>query len=122
MLSVLSLAALVTASAMNRTLPQRALDQAAEQLVTDLKRARLEAQSTGSPITIAFNQTDYRSEPAIIDRTLANAVLIAQLESENQIVFSRSFANLGGRLVLKKNDRRAVIFIHPITGKIERVQ
>lgn len=120
-LSVLSLGALIAVSSMNRALPQRALNHAAEQLVTDLKRARLHAQKHGVPVAVSFEEKRYASDSIRLSRILESNIVIQTEESADEIVFSQSFATLGGSIVLQIEDRRVIIKTDPIIGKITRV-
>jgi prepilin-type N-terminal cleavage/methylation domain-containing protein len=118
-LSILSLGALIAAGGINRALPQRAVDFAAEQLVSDLKRARLEAKKTGAPVTVSFSADGYAA-PGLFDRNFDNGVALQLDGNSGDIVFDLNFASLGGAVTLGKGRRQAIVKVHAITGKVER--
>ena len=118
-LSILSLGALIAAGGRNRALPQRTVDFAAEQLVSDLKRARLEAQKSGAPVTVRFAQSGYAAS-GLFDRDFGDGVTLQLDGDRGDIVFDWNFASLGGAVMLKKGRRQAIVKVHAITGKVER--
>lgn len=120
-LSVLSMSALIAASAMNAGLPQSAVNQAAELLVSDLKRARLDAQKTGEDAVIKISPDSYELAGGEV-RHPGRGVTLETDAAQREIAFSRSFAHQGGAVTVTKGGRRAVIIVHPITGKVERVE
>lgn len=120
-LSVLSLGALISASSINAALPQRAVHQTAEQLVTDLKRARLIAQKTSEAVSLSVSANGYAIDSIDLHRKFSNGVTF-ELNAAGEIAFSHSFANLGGKITIRKSNRYAVILVQPITGKIERIE
>lgn len=120
-LSVLSMSALIAASAMNAGLPQHAVNQAAELLVSDLKRARLDAGKTGEDRIIRISADSYELAGGEV-RHPGRGVTLETDAAQREIAFSRSFAHQGGAVTVTKGDRRAVIIVHPITGKVERVE
>jgi|GEM_PF-6326713 len=123
MLSIMSLAILISASAINARSPRLAIDQAAEQLVTDLKRARLKAQESGERVAVTRSDAGYLISTLNLDRQFRNDLNIEWLaNSVDGIVFAGQFANPGGRIEITKSGRRAIILVHAITGKIERIE
>jgi prepilin-type N-terminal cleavage/methylation domain-containing protein len=122
-LSIFSFATLIAASAINARSPRLVIDQTAEQLVTDLKRARLEAQQSGERIAVARSDAGYMISSLNLDRRFRGDLTIDwATNSVEGIVFADQFANPGGRIEITKSRRRAVILVHAITGKIERIE
>ncbi len=122
-LSILSLGALISASAINARSPRLVVDQAAEQVVTDLKRARLHAQETGEKVSVAPHDNGYVISKLDLKRLLRSDLDVQwSSNSIEGIVFAERFANPGGRIEISKSGRKAIILIHAITGKIERVE
>lgn len=122
-LSILSLSVLVSANAFRAFSPRIAVDQAAEQLVADLKRARLHARQTGERVAISPTETGYEISSLQLTRTLRNDLVASwRSDAEGVVAFTQRFANLGGRVEIRKGNRRAVVLVHPITGKVERVE
>ncbi len=122
-LSIFSFTTLIAASAINARSPRLVIDQTAEQLVTDLKRARLEAQQSGERIAVARSDTGYMISSLNLDRRFRGDLTIDWATNAVEgIVFADQFANPGGRIEITKSRRRAVILVHAITGKIERIE
>jgi len=122
-LSIFSFATLIAASAINARSPRLVIDQTAEQLVTDLKRARLEAQASGDRITVTRSDMGYMISSLNLERRFrADLTIDWATNSVEGIVFADQFANPGGRIEITKNRRRAIILVHAITGKIERIE
>jgi len=122
-LSIFSFATLIAASAINARSPRLIIDQTAEQLVTDLKRARLEAQQSGERVAVARSDAGYMISNLNLNRRFRGDLAIDwATNSVEGIVFADQFANPGGRIEITKNQRRAVILVHAITGKIERIE
>lgn len=121
-LSILSLAAGVIVSAINTRSPRYAVHQTAEQLVADLKRARLEAQKTNEPVSVLFADTYYEISGSDLRRTPPNGVEIRLTGAdEDAITFSTAFAHPGGKITIEKGKASAVVVVHPITGKVGRI-
>ncbi len=122
-LSIFSFTTLIAASAINTRSPRLVIDQTAEQLVTDLKRARLEAQQSGERVAVMRSDAGYLISSLNLDRRFQRDLNIEwATNSVEGIVFADQFANPGGRIEIAKNRRRAVILVHAITGKIERIE
>ncbi len=122
-LSILSLGALISASAINARSPRLAIDQTAEQVVTDLKRARLHAQETGEKVSVTPLDDGYIVSELALTRLLRSDLDVKWMSNSIEgIIFAERFANPGGRIEISKNGHSAVIRIHAITGKIERVE
>ena len=121
-LSILSLAAGVTVSAINARSPRYAVHQTAEQLVTDLKRARLEAQKTGKAVSVRFADNQYEVSAWELQRTPPHGVSIRLSGADQDVIaFSSVFAHLGGEVRIEKGNASAVVIVRPITGKVARI-
>jgi prepilin-type N-terminal cleavage/methylation domain-containing protein len=121
-LSILSMGALIAANAVNNRLPQQTVNQIAERLVADLKRARLYAQQTGDAVTVHFTADEYSSGALAIGRILPSGMSMGFGKADDAIVeFSSSFAHSGSEIRIQKGRASAVVLVHPITGKIERI-
>ncbi len=121
-LSVLSFATLIGANAMNAALPQRALQHSAELLIADLKAARLAAQKTGEEVSVKFESDEYSVEGGGAKTLPRGMTMLLEDAVEESIIFTRRFANPGGKITLSKGAHRAIIQVYPITGKVERVE
>lgn len=122
-LSILSFGALMAANAFRIYSPRIAVDQTAEQLVADLKRARLHARETGARVSATPTESGYRISQLNIRRNLRSDLDVRwNSEANGAVVFTPSFANLGGVIEIRKGRRRAVVRVHPITGKVERIE
>lgn len=73
-LALLALLALMASSSVRASSPRLAVKLTSEQLLADVKRARLESGATNRPITIAFSEHSYSIPELNIERTLQSGV------------------------------------------------
>ena len=127
LLVALALAALLASAAaggLRASFPQLHVRLASEQLVADLKRARVEADILGAPVPVVFNEAGYGVEALDLERALPPGVRIAiddaivEAEESRELFLHPGFAANGHRIVLWKSDRRAEIAVDPITGRV----
>ncbi len=121
-LSVLSFAMLIASNAIGAGSNRLAVEQAAERLISDLKKARLIAEKSGDNVALYGTEIGYEIPALSLSRDGGGKVAYNWSVKDREIRFSPRFAALGGKVVITKGERRAVIFVHPITGKIERVK
>lgn len=119
-LAVMSLAAGMVFSAGARLLPGIELRQACDTLITDLKRARLEASLSGEPVVVAPTGDGYRIEAIGIERVLPSGTRIDWPAETARIQFMPDWGSTGGKIRIVKGKRVASIFVDPLLGQVRR--
>lgn len=122
-LAVLSLATGVAAGAVGALSPRLAVERAADQLIVDLKRARLEAETTGAPINIDINAHGYGISALQIGRIHQSDLTVRWNDGNTDLfAFNPGFDQSGSDITISKGKYSAKIEIAPISGKITRAQ
>ena len=124
MLLVLAIIAFVTASLSGNFLkisPQFVVNNTANHLVIDLKRARLEMLTTDTPISVSFSSDGYSIAALEITRAWPNAVS-AEINGQRQyeIVFAPDAQLHGYDVSISKGGSNVTIGVAPITRRISR--
>jgi len=123
-LALVALIATMAAGGFGASFPQIHVRLASEQLVADLKRARVEAGILGVPVPVVFNEAGYGVEVLDLERVLPPGVRIAiddaivKVEEGRELFLYPGFAANGHRIVLWKAGRRAEITVDPITSRV----
>lgn len=122
-LSIMSLGVWVSAGAFKTLSPRIHVEQAAQQIINDLKSARLRAVETNELVNVIQTEQGYAIEALSLERSLRDDLEVTwDTASLTGVSFSNNFANPGARIEVRKQKRRAVILIHPITSRIEKVE
>ena len=122
-LAILSIASLIAASAINAHSPRLMVDSAANALVIDLKRARLEAGMRGAPIEIQGAANGYRSSKIGLDQSFPRGVTaLWNGKTAGILVISSGLRQKGGEVVIEKAGASARIDVEAFTGRISRVR
>lgn len=121
--AILALASGVAAGAIGALSPRLVVDRAADQLVVDLKRARLAAQTSGSSVTILATDDGYRVHGLDIDRRFPSGLANDwNAGGARSIDFVVGLGQQGAAVTLRKGRSEAVIKIAAVSGRIERAQ
>lgn len=121
--AILSLSAGVAAGAIGALSPRLIVDRAADQLMVDLKRARLAAQTSGEAVTIVADAGGYKADALNLDQRFRSGLEAdwngARAASLEMVV---GLGQDGADITLRKGRRDALIRIAPVSGRIERVR
>lgn len=116
-LSILSLGALISASVINARSPRLHVSQAADQLVADLKRARLYADTRAVVVNMRAENGGYAIERLDIHRRFRKGLVVSW---EGDIAFAGGNVQPGAAVSIRERNASAVVRIYPVTGRIER--
>lgn len=121
-LVLIGLMALTVASGLRASSPHMAVKAAAGQLVADLKRARIEAE-TGENIAILFHEDGYDIASISIARKLPHGVrAIIEGGDGGAILMGEGFRFRPYHIQLIKGAARAGVRIDPVTRRISIAQ
>ena len=122
-LAVASLGALLVAASINARSPRLLVNRAADELLVDLKRARLLSETSGDRVRLTATPDGYEATAAGIDRSLPRAITIEWNGARTaEIDFASGFDQSGMEIRISARKTEALISIAPVTGKITRVR
>ncbi len=121
--AIIAFATLASASAMMAGSPERVVDRAADALVLDLKRLRLQAELNGAPVSLEGDAHGYAAPAFDLGRRFPETLSIAwNGEPEGAVLIGAGARGAGATITLTKSNARAVVRIAPATGKIHRAE
>jgi len=121
--AIIAFATLASASAMMARSSGRIVDRAADALVLDLKRLRLQAEMTGAPVSLQGDAHGYSAESASLERRFPETLSITwNGEPRATVLVGADARGKGATIAIIKADARAVVRIAPVTGKIYRAE
>ena len=123
--AILALASLAAAAFLNMRAPRLAVERTADQLLVDLKRARLRVETTGAPATVEFAPKGYVIAAAEAVRALPRGVSVTWNGAQEGSFALSAGADLDApivEIVVAKNGARARIEVTRLTGRIARVE
>ncbi|MFZ5616935.1 MAG: pilus assembly FimT family protein [Pseudomonadota bacterium] len=120
-LSILSLATGIAGAAIAARAPRLAVDRAADELMTDLKRARLSAEASGEPVLIEADAAGYKIAALGIDRRYAHGVVaLWNGREENRLFLAVGLKQAAIAVRLRKQEAEAALSVAAISGRIAR--
>lgn len=121
--AILSLASGVAAGAIGAMSPRLIVDRAADQLIVDLKRARLAGETSGEPVAIVADAGGYGVRALDLQRRF-RAGLSGKWNGADaaRFEFTVGLSQQGALIELSKGKCAAIIEVAPISGRIERVR
>ncbi len=118
-LALISLMAVMASGGIRSASPHLAVRLASEQLLADIKRARLEADAANTAVTITIADAGYAISAIAIDRDLPRGVAIDVADgNEAGIIIGPGYWLKGYEIALSKGNAHATIIIEPITRRI----
>lgn len=118
-LALISLMALMATGGMRNASPRLAVKLASEQLLADIKRARLEADASSTPVTIAITENQYAISALSINRALPRGVAVEIASSnETDITIGPGYWLKGYDVMLSKGNAQSTIRIEPVTRRV----
>jgi len=115
-LALLSLMAGLSASMLQRALPQISVDSARSTLENDLRRARLAARTQGTVITLTPSPQGYAIEALDLTRRLDKGTVL--IWPEDAPAFYPTGAAIGGTITITKRHATRQVKVDPYTAKI----
>ncbi|MEQ8936433.1 MAG: prepilin-type N-terminal cleavage/methylation domain-containing protein [Amphiplicatus sp.] len=121
--AIIAFATLASASAMMARSSGRIVDRAADALVLDLKRLRLQAEMTGAPVSLQGNTHGYSAEASSLERRFPETLSMTwNGESQATVLVGADARGGGATITLTKSNSRAVVRVAAVTGKIHRAE
>ncbi|MGE0408702.1 MAG: Tfp pilus assembly protein FimT/FimU [Amphiplicatus sp.] len=122
-LAVSALGALIVGAFISARTPRLLVDRTADELVVDLKRLRLVAETSGEPARLIATARGYSARAAGIDRTFPGAVSVEWNGAREGVIEMAAGLHQQGALIhIAVRGADAFVEITPITGKIRRGQ
>lgn len=122
-LAILSLATGIAAGAVSALSPRLAVERAADQLIVDLKRARLEAETSGAPINIEIRADGYSIDALSVSQVYRSELQVLwDTPAADSFAFNPGFDQSGSKITITKGKYSAEITVAPISGKITRAR
>jgi len=121
--AILSLATGVAGGVIGALSPRLVVERAVDQLLVDLKRARLEAETAGTPVVLRIEPDGYVVNALKLERKFQSGISVHWENDElNAFAFNPGFAQLGSAITLTKGRYAAEVSIAPVSGRITRVR
>lgn len=118
-LALISLMALMASGGMRNASPRLAVKLASEQLLADIKRARLEADASNTAVTMAVTENQYAISALAITRALPRGVAVEIAGgNDTDITIGPGYWLKGYDLTLSKGDAQSTIRIEPVTRRV----
>ncbi|GJL95263.1 MAG: hypothetical protein DHS20C05_16680 [Hyphococcus sp.] len=118
-LALLGLMGLMAVSSVRASSPKLSVKTTAEQLLADLKRARIETESTGAPIDIVIEKEGYAIETLNVARTLPHGVNLSVANStQSRLTIGPGYWLSGYEIEISKGDASAKLSIAPVTRRM----
>lgn len=121
-LALISLMALLVSGGIGKSSPHFAVRLASEQMLADIKRARLEADASNAPVTIAISDAGYEIDALGLSRALPQGVVLVQpngdKDAAEDIIIGPGHWIKAYEVTLAKGDARSTISIEPVTRRV----
>ena len=114
--------ALLVSGGIGKSSPHLAVRLASEQMLADIKRARLEADASNAPVTITMADAGYEIDALGLSRALPRGVVLEQpgnADGANKdIIIGPGHWIKAYEVTLTKGDARSTISIEPVTRRV----
>ena len=119
-LALISLSVVLAASGMRASSPRLAVTLATEQLEADLKRARVRAEATSTPVSVLLETSSYTIRELKIRKDLPRGVVLELEDGQSEtITMGAGYWFNRHNIRLQKGSATSSIIIEPVTGRIK---
>ncbi len=120
-LSIIALLAAMAAGASSGMISGLSLRAQSDALVSDLRRAELEASIKGETIEVAARSNGYDIARLGISRNWPDDVRADWPDESGKVSFDASGAATGGTITLRRGTRQERVTIDPILGRVRKI-